>query len=56
MGNKHDPVTASSFTDVRASYKIVTTFFNVYCIGEHDEHNISNLELLLVRSRLQSSK
>jgi len=42
-GNKHDPRTASSFTDVHTAYKIVTTFFNVYCIGEQ---NIFDLELL----------
>jgi len=44
--NKHDLKTASSFIDVYAAYKIVTAFFNVYYVGEHDEQNSFDLELL----------
>jgi hypothetical protein len=48
-GNKHDPKTAISFIDIHAAHKIVTTFINVYCIGEQDEQNIFDLELLPAR-------
>jgi hypothetical protein len=46
-GDKHEPEPLPSFTMVHTAYGTLKSFFYAYGISEHNEQNISQLELAL---------